>query len=65
MTNVIPGCLANVVQARELIASGAIKERGVLFPEQLFAGEHYEAFVAELSQKGVLITHDQEPGPTT
>ena len=51
--------------AARLIASGAIKERGVLFPEQLFAGEHYEAFVAELSQKGVLITHDQEPGPTT
>ena len=40
-----------------MIASGAVTERGVFFPEQLFAGDHYATFVAELSAKGVSVTH--------
>ena len=43
--------------AARMIASGAVTERGVLFPEQLFAGDHYAGFVAELAEKGVSITH--------
>ena len=43
--------------AARMIASGAVTERGVLFPEQLFAGDHYAAFVADLSAKGVSVTH--------
>ena len=49
--------------AARVVASGAVTQRGVLFPEQLFVGEHYAAFTAELSGKGVLIEHRQEPSP--
>jgi lysine 6-dehydrogenase len=43
--------------AARMIASGAVTERGVFFPEQLFAGDHYAAFIAELLAKGVSVTH--------
>ena len=45
------------------IANGAVTERGVLFPEQLFAREHYAAFIAELSEKGVSIAYGEETSP--
>ena len=46
--------------AARMIASGAVRERGVFFPEQLFAGEHYAAFITELSKKGVSIAHTMQ-----
>ena len=43
--------------AARRIASGSIATRGVLFPEEIFLGDRYDAIVSELADKGVTITH--------
>ena len=43
--------------AARMIAQNQLTEKGVRFPEQLFAGKHYEGFISELLTKGVAVTH--------
>ncbi len=43
--------------AARRIASGSISTRGVLFPDESFLGDRYDAIVLELADKGVTITH--------
>jgi lysine 6-dehydrogenase len=41
--------------AAQMIVSGEIRERGALFPENVFHDELYELFVEELKKRGVVI----------
>lgn len=43
--------------AAQMIVSGEITQRGVVFPEELFIGELYEPFIESLKSRGVLIYH--------
>ncbi len=46
--------------AAQMIVSGEITQRGVVFPEEIFAGELYEPFIGALESRGVLITHSKK-----
>jgi lysine 6-dehydrogenase len=43
--------------AAQMIVSGEITRRGVVFPEELFIGELYELFIDALKSRGVLLSH--------
>jgi len=45
--------------AARMIAAGQFSERGVFFPEQLFSGDRFSVFIAELTAKGVKISHSE------
>jgi lysine 6-dehydrogenase len=46
--------------AARMIASGTITERGVLFPEELFAEAHGDHLFSELEKRGVEVSHEVE-----
>ncbi len=43
--------------ASQMIVTEKIRERGSLFPEEIFHSENYEPFMEELKKRGVLIVH--------
>jgi lysine 6-dehydrogenase len=43
--------------AAQMIVSGEITKRGVVFPEDIFIGELYEPFIEALKSRGVIILH--------
>jgi lysine 6-dehydrogenase len=43
--------------AAQMILSGKIEQRGIVFPEEIFIGELYEPFIEALKSRGVLIFH--------
>lgn len=43
--------------AAQMLVSGKINQRGVLFPENVFDDELYEPFIQELAARGVVISH--------
>jgi lysine 6-dehydrogenase len=43
--------------AARLIAQGDLDKKGVVFPEQLFIGDRFEALTAALAKKGITISH--------
>lgn len=43
--------------AAQMIVSGRIDQRGVLFPEDVFHDELYEPFIEELAARGVVLSH--------
>ena len=43
--------------AAQMIASGKIKKRGSLFPEEVFQAELFEPFMEELKNRGVLVNY--------
>jgi lysine 6-dehydrogenase len=43
--------------AAQMIASGRIRRRGSLFPEDVFHAELYNPFINELKKRGVLVSH--------
>jgi len=42
----------------QMIMSGQIKQRGVVFPENVFGGDLYDPFMEELAARGVSVSHD-------
>jgi lysine 6-dehydrogenase len=46
--------------AAQMILSGEIAQKGVVFPEEIFVGELYEPFVEALKVRGVIISHTTE-----
>jgi lysine 6-dehydrogenase len=42
----------------QMIMSGKIEKRGVLFPENVFDGDLYDPFMAELTARGVTVSHE-------
>jgi lysine 6-dehydrogenase len=44
--------------AAQMLVSGKITQRGVLFPENVFDDELYEPFIQELAARGVIISHE-------
>ena len=49
------------VCAAHMLASGELKEKGVLFPEQLFIGHRFDKLISELASKGVRVNHRVVP----
>ncbi len=47
--------------AAQMIASGRIKKRGSLFPEEVFQADLFEPFMEELKNRGVVVTHREVP----
>jgi saccharopine dehydrogenase-like NADP-dependent oxidoreductase len=47
-------------QAARLIAGGAVEEKGVRFPEQLFTGALFETMRSGLAARGVRMAHREE-----
>jgi len=45
--------------AAQMILSGEITQRGVVFPEEIFLGELYVPFIDALKSRGVLISHNK------
>ena len=45
--------------AAQMILSGEITQRGVVFPEKIFLGELYVPFIDALKSRGVLISHNK------
>lgn len=45
--------------AAQMILNGAIRQRGVIFPEEIFVGELYSRFIDALKDRGVLIAHKE------
>lgn len=43
--------------AAQMIVSGEITQRGIVFPEEMFVGELYAPFIEALKSRGVLISH--------
>jgi lysine 6-dehydrogenase len=43
--------------AAQMIVSGKIDQRGVIFPEDVFHDELYEPFIEELAARGVVLSH--------
>jgi lysine 6-dehydrogenase len=41
----------------QMIASGRIRSRGSLFPEDVFQAELYNPFMDELRKRGVVVSH--------
>jgi len=52
-------CFPATIAAR-MIASGKIQERGVRFPEEIFAGNLGDLLLSELLARGVSINHSEE-----
>ncbi|MFQ6070923.1 MAG: saccharopine dehydrogenase C-terminal domain-containing protein [Candidatus Aminicenantales bacterium] len=48
--------------AAQMIASGEISQRGVVFPEDVFQGSLFKPFVRELKKRGIAIKHRVEKG---
>ena len=46
--------------AAQMIASGEIKNRGSLFPEDVFQDELFKPFLNELNSRGVTVTFREE-----
>lgn len=46
--------------AAQMIASGKITQRGVLFPENVFQGDLFRPFIKALKERGVVISHKRE-----
>jgi saccharopine dehydrogenase-like NADP-dependent oxidoreductase len=46
--------------AAQMIASGKIKHKGSLFPEDVFQDELFEPFLIELGSRGVTVTCREE-----
>lgn len=44
--------------AAQMLVSGRIPQRGVVFPEEVFDGELYEPFIKEMAARGVVISHE-------
>jgi lysine 6-dehydrogenase len=42
----------------QMIMSGKIEQRGVLFPENVFDGDLYDPFMGELAARGVTVSHE-------
>jgi len=45
--------------AAQMILSGEIEQRGIVFPEEIFLGELYKPFIEALKSRGVLISHTE------
>jgi lysine 6-dehydrogenase len=45
--------------AAQMILSGEITQRGIVFPEEIFLGELYKPFIEALKSRGVLISHTE------
>jgi lysine 6-dehydrogenase len=43
--------------AAQMIMSGDITQRGIVFPEEIFVGELYEPLIEALKARGVLVTY--------
>ncbi len=43
--------------AAQMLVSGRITQRGVVFPESIFGAELYKPFVEELDERGVILSH--------
>jgi lysine 6-dehydrogenase len=43
--------------AAQMLVSGTINQRGVVFPESVFNDELYEPFIEELAARGVVVSH--------
>ena len=41
----------------QMIMSGQITQRGVVFPENVFDGDLYDPFMSGLASRGVVVTH--------
>jgi lysine 6-dehydrogenase len=48
--------------AAQMIASGQVSARGVVFPEEIFDRDLFPAFWEGLSKRGVVISHEIVPG---
>jgi lysine 6-dehydrogenase len=48
--------------AAQMIASGQVSTRGVVFPEQLFDQDLFPAFIEDLKKRGVAISHEVTSG---
>jgi len=46
--------------AAQMILNGEIRERGVVFPEEIFVGQLYAPFVDALNARGVFIAHSEK-----
>ena len=44
--------------AAQMIMSGQISKRGVVFPENVFDADLFEPFVQALAGRGVVISHE-------
>jgi lysine 6-dehydrogenase len=42
-----------------MIAHGELPEKGVLFPEQIFIGRHFNRIIDALAERGVHVTHEE------
>jgi lysine 6-dehydrogenase len=42
----------------QMIMSGQIKQRGVVFPENVFDGDLYDLFIEALAARGVVVSHE-------
>lgn len=45
----------------QMIVSGQIAQRGVVFPENVFDADLFEPFVQALAERGVVVTHGDAP----
>jgi lysine 6-dehydrogenase len=48
--------------AAQMIASGQVSERGVVFPERVFNSDLFPHFMEGLKNRGVVISHETSPG---
>ena len=49
------------IQAAHMLVSGELKEKGIVFPEQLFMGERYDRLISLLASQGVRVNHQVFP----